>query len=105
VKGETEGDQGIPCHPATQLALPPLTFHPAAAKRRPRFPFSPTSPLRPSQSTSIIPCCPANPGSGEIAVKVRSSVKPICESCKVVKRRGVTRIICKRTSKHKQRQG
>ncbi|HQW66635.1 MAG: 50S ribosomal protein L36 [Gemmatimonadota bacterium] len=38
-------------------------------------------------------------------MKVRSSVKPICESCVVVKRRGVTRIICKRTPKHKQRQG
>ncbi|MEO5824850.1 MAG: 50S ribosomal protein L36, partial [Gemmatimonadales bacterium] len=25
-------------------------------------------------------------------MKVRSSVKPICESCRVVKRRGVTRI-------------
>jgi large subunit ribosomal protein L36 len=38
-------------------------------------------------------------------VKVRSSVKPICEHCKVVKRAGVTRIICKRNPKHKQRQG
>ena len=38
-------------------------------------------------------------------VKVRSSVKPICEHCKVVTRRGVTRIICKRNPKHKQRQG
>lgn len=38
-------------------------------------------------------------------VKVRSSVKPICEHCKVVKRNGVTRIICKRNPKHKQRQG
>jgi large subunit ribosomal protein L36 len=38
-------------------------------------------------------------------VKVRSSVKPICEFCKVVKRQGVTRIICKRNPKHKQRQG
>ncbi|MEP6766587.1 MAG: 50S ribosomal protein L36, partial [Gemmatimonadaceae bacterium] len=28
-------------------------------------------------------------------MKVRSSVKPICEYCKVVKRQGVTRIICK----------
>ena len=40
-----------------------------------------------------------------IRVKVRSSVKPICEHCKVVKRNGVTRIICKRNPKHKQRQG
>ena len=39
------------------------------------------------------------------SVKVRSSVKPICEHCKVVKRNGVTRIICKRNPKHKQRQG
>jgi len=41
----------------------------------------------------------------EASVKVRSSVKPICEHCKVVKRDGVTRIICKRNPKHKQRQG
>ena len=41
----------------------------------------------------------------EFFVKVRSSVKPICEHCKVVKRNGVTRIICKRNPKHKQRQG
>ncbi|MHB1222582.1 MAG: 50S ribosomal protein L36 [Gemmatimonadaceae bacterium] len=38
-------------------------------------------------------------------MKVRSSVKPICEHCTVVKRNGVTRIICKRNPKHKQRQG
>ena len=39
------------------------------------------------------------------SVKVRSSVKPICEHCKVIKRNGVIRIICKRNPKHKQRQG
>jgi len=43
--------------------------------------------------------------TGVFFVKVRSSVKPICEHCKVVKRNGVTRIICKRNPKHKQRQG
>jgi large subunit ribosomal protein L36 len=37
-------------------------------------------------------------------MKVRSSVKPICESCKVIKRHGVIRIVCK-VKKHKQRQG
>jgi large subunit ribosomal protein L36 len=42
---------------------------------------------------------------GRLDVKVRSSVKPICEHCKVIKRQGVTRIICKRNPKHKQRQG
>lgn len=44
-------------------------------------------------------------GFRELRVKVRSSVKPICEHCKVVKRQGVVRVICKRTPKHKQRQG
>ncbi|MCJ7628357.1 MAG: 50S ribosomal protein L36 [Gemmatimonadales bacterium] len=38
-------------------------------------------------------------------MKVRSSVKPICEHCKVILRRGVVRIICKRNPRHKQRQG
>jgi large subunit ribosomal protein L36 len=42
---------------------------------------------------------------GDSDVKVRSSVKPICEHCKVIKRQGVTRIICKRNPKHKQKQG
>ena len=37
-------------------------------------------------------------------MKVRSSVKPICEHCKVIKRAGVVRIICS-NQKHKQRQG
>ena len=39
-----------------------------------------------------------------ITVKVRSSVKPICEKCKVIKRKGSIRIICE-NPKHKQRQG
>jgi len=43
--------------------------------------------------------------SGATRLKVRSSVKPICEHCKVIKRQGVIRIICKRNPKHKQRQG
>jgi len=40
----------------------------------------------------------------ELPVKVRTSVKPICEHCKVIKRAGVMRIICNRNPKHKQRQ-
>ncbi|QFI14614.1 50S ribosomal protein L36 [Borrelia sp. CA_690] len=36
-------------------------------------------------------------------MKVRASVKPICEKCKVIKRKGVLRIICNNL-KHKQRQ-
>ena len=37
-------------------------------------------------------------------MKVRSSVKKICKNCKVVRRRGVTRVIYE-IQKHKQRQG
>ena len=37
-------------------------------------------------------------------MKVKASVKPICEKCKVVKRKGKIRIICE-NQKHKQVQG
>ncbi|MEK7212281.1 MAG: 50S ribosomal protein L36 [Patescibacteria group bacterium] len=37
-------------------------------------------------------------------MKVRSSVKKICQSCRVVRRRGRVYVICK-NPKHKQRQG
>lgn len=38
-------------------------------------------------------------------MKVRSSVKLMCEHCRVVLRKGVVRIICSRNPRHKQRQG
>lgn len=37
-------------------------------------------------------------------MKVRSSVKRICERCKIVRRKGVVRVICA-NPRHKQRQG
>ncbi len=37
-------------------------------------------------------------------MKVRTSVKRMCVKCKVVRRRGVIRVICE-NPKHKQRQG
>ena len=37
-------------------------------------------------------------------MKVRPSVKKICEKCKIIKRKGITRVICE-NPKHKQRQG
>jgi large subunit ribosomal protein L36 len=36
-------------------------------------------------------------------MKVRVSVKPLCEKCKVIRRKGVLRIVCQ-NPKHKQRQ-
>ncbi len=37
-------------------------------------------------------------------MKVRSSVKKICDHCKLIRRHGKVMIICK-NPKHKQRQG
>lgn len=53
---------------------------------------------------------PCGVGSGmraeeEPFMQVRASVKRRCEDCKVIKRRGIVRIICAKNPKHKQRQG
>jgi large subunit ribosomal protein L36 len=40
----------------------------------------------------------------EVEVKVRPSVKPMCERCRVIKRHGRTMVICT-NPRHKQRQG
>ncbi|MCK4570805.1 50S ribosomal protein L36 [Candidatus Bipolaricaulota bacterium] len=37
-------------------------------------------------------------------MKVRASVKKMCANCKVIRRNGRVRVIC-RNPKHKQRQG
>ena len=41
---------------------------------------------------------------GTNVMKVRSSVRKICIKCKIIKRKGVVRVICS-NPKHKQRQG
>ncbi len=45
-------------------------------------------------------------GSRELGtlMKVRASVKKVCDKCKIIHRRGVVRVICE-NPKHKQRQG
>ena len=49
-------------------------------------------------------CEAPNPGRGDL-MKVRPSVKKMCDDCKVIRREGVVRVICKKNPKHKQRQG
>jgi large subunit ribosomal protein L36 len=48
------------------------------------------------------------PGGGEkrkgTTVKVKPSVKPICDKCKVIRRNGRVMVICENL-RHKQRQG
>jgi large subunit ribosomal protein L36 len=43
--------------------------------------------------------------TGGIFMKVRASVKKMCDRCKIIKRKGVVRVICSADPTHKQRQG
>ncbi len=47
---------------------------------------------------------PGEANNGGTDMKVRPSVKPMCEKCKVIKRHGRVMVICE-NPKHKQRQG
>jgi large subunit ribosomal protein L36 len=38
-------------------------------------------------------------------MKVRASIRRICENCKIVRRHSKLYVICKTNPKHKQRQG
>ena len=42
--------------------------------------------------------------SNEI-MKVRPSVKKMCDKCKIIKRGGKVMVVCSESPKHKQRQG
>ena len=65
-------------------------LHPHPARRRVKVELSPTT------------------SRGRITyryrMKVRASVKPMCERCRVIKRHGTTMVICT-NPRHKQRQG
>ena len=39
-----------------------------------------------------------------LTMKVRTSIKKMCDKCKLIKRKGVVRVICE-DPRHKQRQG
>lgn len=38
-------------------------------------------------------------------MKVRPSVKKMCDSCQIIRRHGVVCVLCKKSPRHKQRQG
>jgi large subunit ribosomal protein L36 len=46
----------------------------------------------------------ANAAGGGTEMKVQASVRKRCINCKIVRRKGVVRVICKEP-RHKQRQG
>ena len=47
---------------------------------------------------------PGMRGGGGRIMKVKPSVKPICDKCKVIRRHGRVMVICENL-RHKQRQG
>ncbi|HEY1075024.1 MAG TPA: 50S ribosomal protein L36 [Patescibacteria group bacterium] len=38
-------------------------------------------------------------------MKVRPSVKKMCDTCQIIRRKGVVVVLCKKSPRHKQRQG
>ncbi len=46
-----------------------------------------------------------SPGRSAKQMKVRPSVKRICDGCKIIRREGKVRVICDVNPKHKQVQG
>jgi large subunit ribosomal protein L36 len=54
--------------------------------------------------TSDWPRAPGRSNREKEQMKVRASVKPMCERCRVIKRHGTTMVICS-NPRHKQRQG
>ena len=80
--------------------------HPDNRQESGRSPFATIVSLRAAQLRVFL--CPDNRAlearflRGE--VKVRASVKPMCERCRVIRRNGRTMVICT-NPRHKQRQG
>ncbi|TRM66285.1 ribosomal protein L36-domain-containing protein [Schizophyllum amplum] len=62
--------------------------------------FSPTTPAV-HRATAVLTRTP----DLSRGMKVRSSVKPMCDGCNVVRRKGRVYVICKKNPRHKQRQG
>jgi large subunit ribosomal protein L36 len=54
--------------------------------------------------THLLETNPVGAGCEERAMKVKPSVKKICDNCKVIRRHGRVMVICE-NPRHKQRQG
>ncbi len=62
-------------------------------------------PVPPEAAAGLFVYCEGGSGyGGSPIMKVRASVKKICDKCKVIRRKGVVRIICPANPRHKQRQ-
>lgn len=64
--------------------------------------FAAAADVRPCPFIPSVECPPRD--ELIVAMKVRASVKRICDKCKIVRRKGVVRVVCE-NPRHKQRQG
>ncbi len=87
-----------PGAPRVSKPTPPRGTSPAIFLRRPTGPK--VGACRPTPGTCRSPVVDTRPG----AMKVRASVKPMCEKCKIIRRNGAVLVICQ-NPRHKQRQG
>jgi large subunit ribosomal protein L36 len=92
---ESHRDEGSAVRPTTDDRRPTTDDRRPTTRR-----FAP-----PLHDLGVGPIFPSYFFDGVSKMKVRASVKPICEHCKVIRRAGVVRIICKKNPRHKQRQG
>ncbi|KAF8927605.1 ribosomal protein L36-domain-containing protein [Dissophora ornata] len=81
---------------APRLTAVPLMYRPAAVAISARLQV---------QSNAASPFNNSSGFGSTRGMKVRASVKKICDGCSSVKRRGRVFIICSKNQKHKQRQG
>ncbi|KAF8905563.1 ribosomal protein L36-domain-containing protein [Gymnopilus junonius] len=73
----------------------------AARLRLAATPSAAPPPHHPHHVTSTVSQLPAL----SRGMKVRSSVKLMCDGCNVVRRKGRVYVVCSKNPKHKQRQG
>ncbi|KAG0015983.1 hypothetical protein BGZ80_009503 [Entomortierella chlamydospora] len=85
---------------APRLTATPLLSRPAAMTAMARY----QNQIQ-IQSNAASSALPSSGFGATRGMKVRASVKKICEGCSSVKRRGRVFIICSKNQKHKQRQG
>jgi large subunit ribosomal protein L36 len=52
----------------------------------------------------LLSCLALSPRVSPSSMKVRPSIKRLCENCRIIRRQGVVRVICK-NPRHKQKQG
>jgi large subunit ribosomal protein L36 len=106
------GEEGRGCVPKTLKRGSAARFGDASPALPAGHPPKHAPAIFLGRSTGPVCACRPTPGAGRSpvvdtktgAMKVRASVKPMCEKCKIIRRNGAVLVICQ-NPRHKQRQG